>query len=125
MKALVVDDSRAMRLMLKKFLQGQGFSEIFDAPDGEQALGKLRELGPIDLVLIDWNMPVMNGLEFTTLVRADKRFDNSLLMMVTAESDPSNIALALSTGVDEYVVKPFTADVLREKLAMLGFVVAA
>jgi two-component system chemotaxis response regulator CheY len=120
-KALIVDDSRAMRMMLKKFLQGQGFLTLFEAGHGQEALEKLKETGPVDLVLVDWNMPVMDGLEFVSSLRQSKTHDRTRLMMVTTESESAQISRALEAGANEYIMKPFTPEGLREKLGLMGF----
>ena len=119
MLALVIDDSRAMRMILKRMLLGLGF-EVVEAADGQQALD-LVAAGPVpDLATIDWNMPVMNGLEFVTAVRADRANRAMTLMMVTTESEHGQIVRALAAGAHEYVIKPFTEDAIAEKLTLLG-----
>ena len=122
MRAIVVDDSRAMRLILKRIVGQIGF-EVFEAEDGQAALDLLGTLDPLpNLALVDWNMPNMNGLEFVTAVRADARFREMTLVMVTTESEQSQIVRALAAGAHEYVIKPFTPDAIVEKLALLGLV---
>ena len=91
-----------------------------EAADGREALARLREIDHADLALVDWNMPEMNGLEFVRAVRAEPAYDDMPLMMVTAESDMKNMILALESGANEYVMKPFTKEVLREKIELLG-----
>ncbi len=118
MRALVIDDSRATRSIIREILKGFGF-DVVEAADGRQALDRLREVGRVDLALVDWNMPVMNGLEFVRAVRAESTYDAMPLMMVTTESGMSNMVLALANGANEYVMKPFTRDVLREKIELL------
>lgn len=119
-KALVVDDSRAARIILRNALKEEGF-EVLEAGDGRQALEELRKVGMVELALVDWNMPVMTGYELICEVRADKTYDGMAIMMVTTESEASQVQRALDAGANEYVMKPFTADVLREKLLALGF----
>ena len=119
LKALVVDDSRATRMILKNVLKQEGF-EVFEAGDGRQALEELAKIGAADLALVDWNMPVMTGYELICEVRARREFDRMAIMMVTTESESSQVQRALDAGANEYVMKPFTADILREKLLMLG-----
>jgi two-component system chemotaxis response regulator CheY len=122
MRAIVVDDSRAMRLILKRIVGQIGF-EVFEAEDGQAALDLLGTLDPLpNLALVDWNMPNMNGLEFVTAVRADPRFREMTLVMVTTESEQSQIVRALAAGAHEYVIKPFTQGAMVEKLALLGLV---
>ena len=91
-----------------------------EAADGQEALERLREIDHADLALVDWNMPVMNGLEFVQAVRADSAYDDMPLMMVTTESGMHHMILALESGANEYVMKPFTKEVLREKIELLG-----
>ena len=118
MRALVIDDSRAVRLFIGNVLRELGV-ETAEAGNGQEGLECLREIPDIDLVLVDWNMPVMDGLEFITAVRANRSFDKVRLVMVTTESESSQVMRALSAGADEYVMKPFTRDVLVAKLTML------
>ncbi|WP_222194777.1 response regulator [Modestobacter italicus] len=123
MRALVIDDSRAMRRIVGTILKDFGF-EVREAGDGQQALdllheGKAEGWVP-DLCCIDWNMPVMDGLQFVMAVRANPEFRQVTLMMVTTESETGQIVKALAAGAHEYLIKPFTADALRDKLALLG-----
>lgn len=119
MKAIVIDDSRAIRILLKRILVAQGF-EVFEAGDGRQAIDELEKTGCIDLALVDWNMPVMTGYEFIVEMRARAEFAAMSIMMVTTESETSQVQLALDAGANEYIMKPFTDDVLKEKLMLLG-----
>lgn len=120
MKALVVDDSRAMRTMLKKMVTDLGY-EVIEAEDGRDALGCLaEETSDVSFALVDWNMPVMDGISFVRAVREERRWDRMRLMMVTSETNPRHVYEALKAGVDEYAMKPVTRDVIREKLGMLG-----
>ena len=119
MRALVIDDSRTIRLILSRLLGEVGF-EVSQAENGKVALELLRGELEVELALVDWNMPEMNGLEFIRSVRADPHFDETKLIMVTTESEIAQIELALDAGVDEYVVKPFTKEVILEKIQMLG-----
>jgi two-component system, chemotaxis family, chemotaxis protein CheY len=121
LRALIVDDSRVIRTLLRKFLHAQGFDTCVEAAHGREALARLAETGPIELALIDWNMPVMNGLELVSAIRQHRAFDATKLMMVTTESETAQIVRALETGADEYIMKPFTPDALRDKLDILGF----
>ena len=120
MKALIVDDSRVMRSILKKFLLGEGFKTLFEAGDGQEALQRLKEVGSVDLVLVDWNMPKMNGLDFVLAMRKDRAFERVRVMMVTTEAEATQMVRALEAGANEYVMKPFTTEILRDKLGMLG-----
>ncbi len=119
LRALVLDDSRAMRAVLRQILTELGF-EVYEAADGRQGLERLKEKGKADLALVDWNMPEMNGFEFVRAVRAERGYDEMLLMMVTTETEMSNISAALEAGANEYVMKPFSRDMIKEKLTMLG-----
>lgn len=120
MYALIIDDSRAMRRILRQIVEPLGFS-ILEAGDGQQGLDQLNENWPgIELTLVDWNMPVMNGLDFVKAVRADDQYRDMKLMMVTTETEPAQMARALMAGVDEFVMKPFTSEILVEKLRLIG-----
>jgi two-component system chemotaxis response regulator CheY len=123
MQALVVDDSRAMRAILTRLLDGLGF-DVAQAGDGQEALEVLAEGVRPDVILVDWNMPVMDGLTFIKQCRAHEEYRDIVLMMVTTESEQVNIVRALAAGAHEYVIKPFTEDVISEKLALLGLVSA-
>jgi len=122
-RALVIDDSRAMRSILGQILKGMGF-EVADAVNGREGLARLKEIGPPDVILVDWNMPVMNGYEFLCAVRADPVYNDSRLMMVTTETEMEQMIKALSAGANEYVMKPFTKEVIREKLELMGVLTA-
>jgi two-component system chemotaxis response regulator CheY len=120
MRALIVDDSRAMRMILKKHLRECGFEEIHEAGDGREALEVLEGLEWADVVLVDWNMPEMSGIEFVEHVRADSLYDDVPIVMVTTETEVAQMVRALDAGANEYVMKPFTVDALREKLELLA-----
>jgi two-component system, chemotaxis family, chemotaxis protein CheY len=119
MRALVVDDSRAMRTILSRFLRDLGY-EVEQAGNGQEALDLLAETQDVDVALVDWNMPVMDGLDFVVVCRQDERLRKVTLMMVTTESEQSQIVRALAAGAHEYLIKPFTRDALVEKLELLG-----
>jgi len=119
--ALVIDDSKATRSILGRMLSEMGF-QVHQAGDGAQALTKLKEIGPVSVALIDWDMPVMNGFEFLKAVRSQDGYNDVRLMMVTTESAIHQIARALEAGADEYLMKPFTPALLRQKLSILGLV---
>jgi two-component system chemotaxis response regulator CheY len=121
-KALVIDDSRAMRGILSKILVRLGF-EVLQASDGREAMAVLdRESADIDLVLSDWNMPEMNGLDFVKAMRAEPRFEAIPVVMVTTETHIEQMVTALSAGADEYIMKPFTAEMVEDKLRLLQVV---
>jgi len=119
MRALIIDDSKAMRSILGRMLAGLGF-EVVEAANGREALERLRGLEKVDIALVDWNMPEMNGFEFIRAVRADQMYDGVLLMMVTTETEMGNVVRALAAGANEYVMKPFTREVILEKLRIFG-----
>lgn len=118
MHALVVDDSRAIRMILGRLLHEIGF-EVREACHGREALERLAA-APVQLALVDWNMPEMNGLELVRAIRSDPSHAGMKVMMVTTEAEIARMTLALEAGADEYVMKPFTAEILRDKLALLG-----
>jgi two-component system chemotaxis response regulator CheY len=118
-RALVIDDSRAMRRIVSGTLEGFGY-ETRPAGHGQEALDVLHEGWVPDLCTIDWNMPVMDGLQFVSAVRSNPAWRAVTLMMVTSEGEHGQIVRALAAGAHEYVIKPFTADAIRDKLALLG-----
>ncbi len=119
-KAMVVDDSKAIRMILAKTLRDVGY-EVMEAANGREALGVFeRESSSISLVLVDWNMPQMDGLEFVKRLRADPRNSSVVLMMVTTETEIEQMAKALEAGANEYVMKPFTKEIISDKLRILG-----
>jgi two-component system chemotaxis response regulator CheY len=121
MRALIVDDSRFVRGFLRSMLEGWGI-DCAEAGDGRAGLDQIHAGMPFDLALLDWNMPVMDGLEMLKQIRAEG-FAIKVLM-VTTEAENDFILRALDAGADEYLMKPFDADALGEKLAMLGLVEA-
>jgi two-component system chemotaxis response regulator CheY len=118
-RALVIDDSRAMRRIVTSILEGFGY-ELRDAGHGREALDVLNEGWVPDLVTVDWNMPVMDGLQFVSAVRSNPAWRSMTMMMVTSESEHTQIVRALAAGAHENVIKPYTADAIRDKLALLG-----
>ena len=112
---LVVDDSLTMRRILANSLKKLGYEDVIDAVDGKDALGKLYS-EEINFVITDWNMPEMSGLEFVTAVREDAKFKDIPILMVTTRSLKEDVVVALKAGVDNYVAKPFTPEVLQEKM---------
>ena len=119
MNALIVDDSGTTRRIIAGFLVEAGF-QVDEAADGSQGLEKLRHLGTPDLVVVDWNMPELDGLGFVKAVRAEARWKDVRLLMATTEAEKHKIILALEAGANEYVMKPFTREMFLEKLALLG-----
>jgi two-component system chemotaxis response regulator CheY len=119
-KAMIIDDSKAIRMILSKTLAEVGY-EVCQATNGEEALSVFeQEPGAISLALVDWNMPRMNGLEFVRRLRSDPRYASVLLMMVTTETEAEQMVQALEAGANEYVMKPFTKEIITDKLRMLG-----
>jgi len=119
-KVLVVDDSAVMRQIIKKNLKELGFSELSEAENGAAGLKKAGE-EPVDLIVSDWNMPNMTGLEFLKAVRADASLKGIAFIMVTSESDKEKIMEAVKAGVNQYIVKPFNAIQLEEKIKAIKF----
>ena len=114
-KFLVVDDFATMRRIIRNLLRQLGYSKIEEAEDGAVALRKLKSQ-PFDMVICDWNMPNMTGIELLREVRADDAIKDIPFLMVTAEAIKENIIEAVKAGVSDYIVKPFTADVLSSKI---------
>jgi two-component system, chemotaxis family, chemotaxis protein CheY len=116
MKFLVVDDSPTMRRIVNNSLKGLGYTDVIEAEDGKDALAKIEG---IDFIITDWNMPVMTGLEFTKAVRADDKYKHLPILMVTTRGVKDDIVEALQARVNNYVVKPFTPQVLKEKIDII------
>ena len=119
MKALVVDDSRAMRRIIAKYLQELGF-EVHEAASGLEALVAAQKIKGLSLVLLDWNMPEMDGRTLLQRLRAEPEFADLPIMMVTTESEMEQVEVALAAGASEYLMKPFDRQALLEKLLLLG-----
>ena len=117
-KFLIVDDFSTMRRIVRNLLKELGYSNVDEAEDGQMALSKLRS-EPFDFVISDWNMPVMDGLAMLQAIRADASLAKLPVLMVTAEAKKENIIAAAQAGASGYVVKPFTAATLDEKLAKI------
>ena len=115
MRILVVDDFQTMRRIIINLLRQLGFTNVVEAADGKQALEKVRD-DKIDLVVSDWNMPNMSGMEFLKELRADDQYKSLPFIMVTAEGKKENVIAAVQAGVNNYIVKPFNAATLKEKL---------
>lgn len=122
MQALVIDDSKAMRAILKRLLTEVGFEQVHEAVHGADALATLKYLKDLTLILVDWNMPEMTGIEFVKELRSHKEYETVKLMMVTTETEIGHVQSALDQGANEYLMKPFTAEVLKEKLTVLGLI---
>jgi len=119
-KVLVVDDSAVMRQIIKKNLKELGFTDLTEAEDGAAGL-KAAGDGAFDLIVSDWNMPNMTGLEFLKAVRADAGLKGIAFIMVTSEADKEKIMEAVQAGVNQYIVKPFNAVQLEEKIKAIKF----
>ncbi len=118
MKILIVDDFATMRKVIRNLLKQVGYENILEAENGEAALAVLKGQ-KIDFVISDWNMPAMSGLDLLKAVRADGDLTKTPFLMVTAEALKENIVEAVKAGVDNYIVKPFTAEVLNEKIGKI------
>jgi two-component system chemotaxis response regulator CheY len=119
-KALVVDDSKTIRIIVRRILIELGY-EVLEAANGVQALEIIEiEKTAVKIVLADWNMPEMNGLELVKRLRQDPELSSLKVMMVTTETEMSQMSSALDAGANEYIMKPFTKDILKEKLELMG-----
>ncbi len=118
MKIMVVDDMSTMRRIVKNLLKQLGYANVEEAENGHEALTKLRA-DRFGFVVSDWNMPVMSGIELLRAIRADEALKAIPVLMVTAEAQKENIIEAVQAGVSNYVVKPFTAEVLQEKMSKI------
>ncbi len=120
MKALVVDDSQSMRNIVKSGLQQMNiFDQIEEAENGEEALKILEEKGPFDIVLLDWYMPVMEGYDCLVKIRENTKWNDTKIMMVTTENQQKNVIRAVMAGANEYLMKPFSPEMLEEKVRMV------
>jgi len=119
-RAVVIDDSKAIRMILGKTLTALGY-EVVQARNGKEALDLFeKDAAGYSLALVDWNMPEMNGLEFVKRIRLEPRFASVALMMVTTETQVEQMVAALEAGANEYVMKPFTREIIEDKLRLLG-----
>ncbi len=118
MKLLVVDDFSTMRRIIKNILKQIGFTNVDEAENGQVALSKLLD-GNYDFVVSDWNMPEMSGIELLKSVRANEKIKDLPFLMVTAEAKKENVVEAVKAGVNNYIVKPFTAEILQEKISKI------
>lgn len=120
LKAMVVDDSRTIRRILTRTLQDLGY-ETLEAGNGVEAWDTIQaHVEPLRLILLDWNMPEMSGIEFLRRLRAEPRYNSVKLMMVTTETQAEQMVEALGAGANEYVMKPFTRDIIEDKLRLMG-----
>jgi len=119
MKALVVDDSSATRFIIARMLREIGCS-VLEAENGQQALEVLGENADMTFALVDWNMPVMNGFDLVQAIRKQESYEALKLMMVTTETEMTQVVKAMEAGANEYLMKPFTKEMLVDKIALLG-----
>jgi len=119
MHALVVDDSRAIRTIVGRLVRELGF-ELVEAADGQQALLQLESHPEVSLLLVDWNMPEMDGYQLVQAIRASRRWDHLKIVMITTESEAPQVARAMAAGANQYVTKPFSKETLLAKLTLLG-----
>jgi two-component system, chemotaxis family, chemotaxis protein CheY len=117
MRALILDDSKTTRMILRRIFTNIGF-EVSEAEDGAQGLKLIREVGKPDFVTVDWDMPIMDGLAFVRAVRAEH--PTLPLIMIAVANDKDHVSTALKAGVNEYLMKPFTEEMVREKLELCG-----
>ena len=122
MRVLILDDSRAMRTILRGILSEAGF-DVLEAASVRDAIDLIGRESEIDLALVDWNLPDTEGIEFVKHVRAHRKYDRVKLMMVTTETETSQVASAIKAGANEYIMKPFSKQAVAEKLALLGFTI--
>jgi two-component system, chemotaxis family, chemotaxis protein CheY len=118
MKVLVVDDMVTMRRIVKNILKQLGFGNLDEAENGQEALQKLRA-DTFGFVVSDWNMPVMTGIDMLRAIRADEKLKAIPVLMVTAEAQQHNLIEAVQAGVSNYIIKPFTAETMQEKIAKI------
>ncbi len=118
MKALVVDDSKSIRQIERKYLEEMGFT-VVEAENGQEALERLKENPDVRLIILDWHMPVMNGYEFLKAVRANPEWNEIKIMMVTTENQQKSVVEAIMAGANEYLMKPFDKEMLETKIRFL------
>ena len=115
MKILVVDDFQTMRRIIRNYLRQLGFNNVEEAEDGDVALEKLKETS-FDFVITDWNMPKITGIDLLKKIRTADNFKNIPVLIITAEAEKENVVQAAQAGVNDYIVKPFTPEVLQTKI---------
>jgi two-component system, chemotaxis family, chemotaxis protein CheY len=118
MLALVIDDSRAVRMIIGQILREIAI-EVIEAGNGVEALEQMKRHPDVELLLVDWNMPQMNGFDFVRAVRSERAYDSVRILMVTSESQLEQVNKALNAGANEYLMKPFNKDILVAKLNLL------
>lgn len=120
MRVLIIDDSRAIRAIIARTFKELGITETAEAGNGKEGLDRLRDQGPFQLAMVDWNMPVLNGLDFVTAARQTIPSEAMKIIMCTTETEVEQVMKALGAGADEYVMKPFTKEAIQSKLELLG-----
>lgn len=120
MKVLIVDDSTAARFIIRRIVEELGH-EVLEAKDGIEALQQLRANNTIELALVDWNMPEKNGLEVVVEMKEDPTLKDVKIMMVTTETEMMQVVRAIEAGANEYLMKPFSKEMLLDKLQLLGY----
>lgn len=118
MKLLLVDDSTTMRRIQKNLLSGIGITDVIEAEHGQEAMEKLADNMPVDLVLLDWNMPVMDGFATLEAIRANPDYAGVKVVMCTSESEKTHVVKAIQAGASNYIIKPFTPELLKSKLGL-------
>lgn len=121
MKIMLIDDSRAMRRIQRNVLEKMNITDIVEAEDGKDAIEKLAST-PVDAALLDWNMPNMNGYDTLKNIRANESTKSMKVIMCTSESEKGRVVEAIKAGANSYIVKPFTPELLKEKLKELGLI---
>jgi two-component system, chemotaxis family, chemotaxis protein CheY len=121
MRALVIDDSRTVRIIIGQILRELGM-DVLEAGNGSEALEQIKHNPDVDLMLVDWNMPEMNGIDFVRAVRSQRAFDPARILMVTSEAQSDRVTEAINAGANEYLMKPFSKDVLIAKLCLLDVI---
>ncbi len=116
MKILVVDDSSTMRRIISNILKSNGYEDIVEAGDGVEGLNQLKAHPDVQMVLTDWNMPNMNGLDFLAKIRETTPSSQLPVIMVTTEAEKANVVAAIKAGANNYIVKPFTPEIVKSKL---------
>lgn len=118
MRVLLVDDSSTMRRIQKTQLNGLGVSDVIEASNGKEAYDQLVKFKDINFILLDWNMPIMDGITFLKKARENEEFNNTKIIMCTSESEKGRVLEALKAGANNYIVKPFDVGALKEKLGL-------
>jgi two-component system, chemotaxis family, chemotaxis protein CheY len=124
MQALVIDDARIMRLLLRSVMEKLGF-QVFEAGNGREGLDHLESFDQPDVILVDWHMPEMNGVEFVRRIRASQRHAEIPVILVTAEENQAEVRRAVAAGANATLSKPFTVDLVRARLALVGVAACA